>query len=226
MQDCFLYQDCNHKNCNGFCPRKLKSSYLLSTSMLPESKWQRMTLKLDSDGTDLEAFKVLADIEAKIVNFVAQGASLFIHSSNSGNGKTSWAIRLLQSYVDKTWNSYDFQDCAVLFVNVPRFLESIKANISSKDPYAVTLLELIPKADLVVWDDIAAKIGSDYEVNKLLSLIDGRIANNKANIYTSNLNNEQIYQALGSRLASRICNGSINLEFFGADKRYLGIKTV
>lgn len=43
----------------------------------------------------------------------------------------------------------------------------------------------------------------------------------KANIFTSNLNSDEIYSALGSRLGSRICNASINIELHGADKRIL-----
>ena len=226
MDKCFLYNNCNHKNCNKICPRKLKSSYLLGNAGLPEKKWARFPLVLDSDGTDHDCFAKLKEISDKIVTFVKEGGNLFIHSPISGNGKTSWSIRLLQTYVDKTWNTYDFQDCAVLFISVPKFLESLKLNINGSDEYAPFILDRVTKADLVVWDDIAAKSGSDYEINKLFSLIDGRIEKDKANIYTSNLNTDELRQALGARLASRIGNGSINLEFMGADKRCFAIKKI
>jgi len=224
MDKCFLYDNCNHKHCDTFCPRHLKTSHLLNASGLPRSKWVRTTLVLDADGTDLEQFKQLKDIENRIVSFVANGANLFIHSSNSGNGKSSWAIRLMQTYIDKTWNSYDFQDCAVLFVSVPRLLDSLKLNIRGFDGYAPDVLAKVSKADLVVWDDIAAKDGSSYDIDKLFSLIEGRISENKANIFTSNLDTDLMRQALGARIASRVGNGSINIEFHGADKRYLAIK--
>ena len=180
---------------------------------------------LDPDGTDLEAFKQLKDIESKIVSFVKNGVNLFIHSSISGNGKSSWAIRLLQTYVDKTWNSYDFQDCAVLFIDVPKFLNSLKLNINGTDAYAPAILSKVAKADLVVWDDIASSTGSNYDIDKLFSLINGRIENDKSNIFTSNLDTDAIRHALGARLASRIGNGSVNIEFNGADKRYLAVKS-
>lgn len=86
------------------------------------------------------------------------------------------------------------------------------------------MLAKIPKADLVIWDDIATKTGSDYEINKLLSLIDGRYAKGKANIYTSNLNSAEINIALGSRLRSRICQASTDVELQGGDKRGLSVK--
>ena len=46
----------------------------------------------------------------------------------------------------------------------------------------------------------------------------------KSNIFTSNLGKRELANALGERLASRICNTSIDIELNGADKRYLGIK--
>ena len=224
MSQCFLYNVCNHKDCNKICERKLKLSYLFSTAEIPENLWSQRTLYVDQDGTDLEEFRHLTQIGSKIVSFVKSGANLYLHSGISGNGKSSWAIRFAQLYLDRTWKSYTFTDCAVLFVSVPTFLEALKRNISAPDKYAECLLKKIPEADLVIWDDIAAKSGSDYEVNKLLSLLDGRISKSKANIYTSNLNKDEIYKALGSRLASRICNYSIDIELHGADKRCLGIK--
>ena len=224
MAKCFLYANCNHKDCDKICNRKLKLSYLFAESELPESKWTPIKLYVDGDNTDFEAFNHLAEIRNNIVRFVKAGANLYLHSSNSGNGKTSWAINLAQIYVDRTWKSQDFSSCAILFVSVPAFLEALKRNMNTRDAYAERLLTKIPKADLVIWDDIAAKSGSEYEINKLLSLIEGRITKNKSNIYTSNLNSTEIYNALGSRLASRVCNLSTDIELFGADKRFLGIQ--
>ena len=45
----------------------------------------------------------------------------------------------------------------------------------------------------------------------------------KSNIFTSNLGKRELSNALGERLASRICNKSIDIELQGADKRYLGL---
>lgn len=224
MSQCFLYNNCNHKDCDKICARKLKLSYLFSEAELPENLWTDIKLCVDRDGTDTAEFNHLAEIRSKMVSFVKSGANLYLHSSNSGNGKSSWAIKLAQTYLDRTWKSYDFTECAVLFISVPTFLEALKRNMNTRDAYAERLLNKIPKADLVIWDDIAAKAGSEYEINKLLSLIDGRISKNKANIYTSNLNSDEIYNALGSRLASRVCNLSTDIELHGADKRFLGVK--
>ena len=221
-ETCWLYDKCNHRDCNkDFCLRKYKLDYLYSNSLLSNTQRKPFTLFVDQDGTDLAEFQQLAEIQKNIEEFVATGKNLYLHSSNCGVGKTSWAIKLMQAYFDKIWAKTPLM-CRALFVNVPRFLLAIKDSISNKNEYADFIRENIMNADLVVWDDISAKMGSDYEINYLLSLIDGRIALGKSNIYTSNANRQEIYASLGNRLASRICQFSTDIEFHGADKRGFG----
>ena len=98
---------------------------------------------------------------------------------------------------------------------------ALKENSSKKSEYVSFIQDNILTADLVIWDDIAAKVGSEFEVNHLLSLIDNRMAQNKCNIFTSNLDRDHMYDALGERIASRICNMSVEIEFHGKDKRFL-----
>lgn len=150
MSTCFLYNQCNHKDCDKLCQRKLKLTYLFEESEISDRYWANFDLATDADGTDKPEFARLAAIKAKIVHFVRSGAGLYLHSSNSGNGKTSWAIKLAQAYLDRTWKSQDLTSCAVLFVSVPTFLEAIKHNITAPDAYAERLLAKIPKADLVI----------------------------------------------------------------------------
>lgn len=221
-ETCWLYDKCNHRDCDkDFCLRKYKLDYLYSNSLLSNTQRKPFTLFVDQDGTDLAEFQQLAEIQKNIEEFVATGKNLYLHSSNCGVGKTSWAIKLMQAYFDKIWAKTPLM-CRALFVNVPRFLLAIKDSISNKNEYADFIRENIMNADLVVWDDISAKMGSDYEINYLLSLIDGRIALGKSNIYTSNANRQEIYTSLGNRLASRICQFSTDIEFHGADKRGFG----
>jgi DNA replication protein DnaC len=106
-----------------------------------------------------------------------------------------------------------------LFISVPKFLLATKENITQKSEYLEKVLEGLKTADLVVWDDIAAKVGTEWEVSQLLSLIDNRLILGKSNIFTSNLDAQEIAKALGDRLASRICQMSQAVPFYGADKR-------
>jgi DNA replication protein DnaC len=193
---------------------------LYSAALMTESQKQHVVLKIDPDGTDLEQFQKLAAIEQDIVKFISEGKNLYLHSANCGNGKSSWSIRLVEAYFDKIWARTDGK-CRVLFISVPRFLLALKDNITTRSSYVEYIKDNVLEADLVIWDDIAAKMGSEFELTHLLNIIDNRLALGKSNIYTSNLNRQQLYNVLGERLTSRIANMSIDIELFGSDKRIL-----
>ena len=223
MSKCYMYDFCNHKDCDAdFCQRKYKMDSLYSAALMSESQKQHITLRVDQDGTDLEQFKQLAAIEQDIVNFINEGKNLYLHSAIPGNGKSSWSLRLAEAYFNKIWARTSGK-CRVLFISVPRFLLAIKDNISAKSSYVEYIKENVLEADLVIWDDLASKVGSEFELSHLLSLIDNRLVLGKSNIYTSNLNKQQLYTAIGERLASRVANMSIDIELFGSDKRILKV---
>lgn len=223
MSKCYMYGFCNHKDCDAdFCQRKYKMDSLYSAALMSESQKQHITLRVDQDGTDLEQFKQLAAIEQDIVNFIKEGKNLYLHSAIPGNGKSSWSLRLAEAYFNKIWARTSGK-CRVLFISVPRFLLAIKDNISAKSAYVEYIKENVLEADLVIWDDLASKVGSEFELSHLLSLIDNRLVLGKSNIYTSNLNKQQLYTAIGERLASRVANMSIDIELFGSDKRILKV---
>ena len=224
MQNCYMYDNCNRKDCESdFCLRKYKVDSLYSAALMSDSQKQHIILRVDEDGTDLEQFKQLAGIEQNIVKFIAEGKNLYLHSANAGNGKSSWSLRLIEAYFNKIWARSD-GNCKALFISVPRFLLALKDNISNKSSYIEYIKDNALEADLVVWDDIATKASSEFEASHLLSIIDNRIALGKSNIYTSNLNRQQLYTALGERLTSRVANMSIDIELFGSDKRNLNVE--
>jgi DNA replication protein DnaC len=111
-----------------------------------------------------------------------------------------------------------------LFISVPRFLLALKDSISNKSSYIDYIKDNVLLADLVVWDDLGNKLGSEFELSHLLNIIDNRISLGKSNIYTSNLNRQQLYTALGERLTSRVANMSIDIELYGSDKRNLKVE--
>ena len=224
MSNCYLKTSCNGKDCDTFCIRKYKMDSLYSAALMTESQKRHITLRVDADGTDLEQFKQLAGIEQNICKFIEEGKNLYLHSSTCGCGKTSWSLRLVEAYFTKIWARSE-PTCRALFISVPRFLLALKDSIANKSSYIDYIKENVLLADLVVWDDIAAKAAStDYEATHLLNIIDNRIALGKSNIYTSNLNRSQMYQVLGERLTSRIANMSIDIELFGSDKRNLKLE--
>ena len=217
-KDCWLWPECEEKGCNGFCLKQVKLDYLYTEALFTQSQRKHISLRIDADGTDAEAFKALKDIENNIEEFIKNGSNLYLHSINAGNGKSSWSLRLVQTYFNKIWLTSPLK-CRALFINVPRFLLSLKDNITLKSDYITHIKEHVLEADIVIWDDIATKQSTVFESENLYSLIETRISDGKSNIFTSNLSETELHSALGDRLYSRIVNLSKNIEFHGSDKR-------
>lgn len=205
---------------NSNCIRDLKLSYLLDQSLLTVK--QREDVKLVPDACDIETFKTLRDIQFNMNDFVSNGRNLLIFSKITGNGKTEWAKKLLLSFFNDIWHTTDFE-CRGLFINIPKFINSLRENIEEKNTYLQHIKKNIMNADIVVWDELGANIvkDRDYIHGYLLSYINSRIENGKANIYTSNLDTNELFDSLGDRVYSRIVNNSKVLELKGCDKRGL-----
>lgn len=222
--DCWLKDNCKQLHCNdkNGCLIQYKLDYLYKEAGVPLKLRKHMPLRTDADGTDLAEFRFLQSIQDNILKFVENGEQLYIHSGQSGNGKSSWSIRLLQAFFNKIWLRTDLR-CRALFINVPLFLIKLKESISNRSEYIDHIKANIYDCDLVIWDDIGTKNSTAYEGEHLLSIIEARIADGRANIFTSNLNNKELHEALGDRLASRIGNSGYNVEFHGGDKRGLDL---
>ena len=215
IQSCWYKRICTEQ-CSENCIRYKLMYSLFKQSNLPEALWDYKELVCNEK--DLQVYKQLQAKSDAILNFIEAGNNLYIYSENCGNGKTTWAIRLMYSYFDKIWHKSCF-DCKALFVSVPKFLYNCKRSISQDVKGFEELCNLISEVDLVIWDDIGEMKASDYEHQILFQYIDDRINSKKSNIYTSNKNKEQLEDVLGVRLASRIYNCSECIEFLEEDKR-------
>lgn len=190
--------------------------YLLTHSGIPPQKWAPVSLTPSK--IDVDAFMKLQRIQKDIKQFAANGKNLYIHSEIFGNGKTTWSIKLLLSYFDAVWFGNRFRVRAQ-FINVGWFLNKLKDSISRPDADFEEFCSYIESSDLVVWDDISTSGMSEYDHSKLLSYIDNRIFSGKANIFTGNLKDVELWDAIGGRLHSRVWNGSIKVELRGEDRR-------
>lgn len=218
-ENCWYKEVCSKydsNECNKNCIRYMEMHYLINSSNIPKSNQFKNVLV--PNVIDLESFKFLKSIKDDMLVFVNEGTSLYIFSENCGNGKTSWAIKLMQKYFDEIWAGNGFTQRG-LFIHVPSFLTKFKEVINKKDEDFEDLKQQLLEVDLVIWDDIASGKLSDYDHTNLLTYIDQRKLNGKSNIYTGNLNEEELSVALGNRLKSRIWNDSIVVEFKGCDRR-------
>lgn len=214
--DCVFKEFCK-QDCSSACMRYLEFNYLLKSSSIPKVK-QKVN-RLTPDSCDVLSFEILARIRDNIVQFVNEGHNLYIYSDICGNGKTTWAIKLMLQYFNEIWAGNGFIRRG-LFINTPTFLSTCKFTISNPDKSFDELREDLTKVDLVIFDDIASTKLSEYDYNTLLNYIDQRVLNERATIYTGNVQPKNMQNYLGNRLASRICNSnSTCIELKGRDMR-------
>lgn len=212
IENCW-YKDVCEQECNNSCIRYLEMSYLVSNSNIPIAL--QHPIKLEA-GVDYEAYIRLQEIKDNILEFVNSGSNLLICSNITGNGKTTWAIKLMLKYFDEIWAGNGFRVRAK-FIHVPTLLVKLKDfNNPLSEEEKTRLLE----CNLIVWDDIASTGLSQYDYSQLLTYIDQRILSKKANIFTSNAVSKEDYEkAIGIKLTSRIVNTSEIVTFKGKDRR-------
>ena len=222
---CWLKDECAKVNKDNscltedkFCVKLFKMDQLYEQTLLTFDQRKKIPLRVDSDGTDSDSFAYLKSIVDNVEDFIRDGNNLYIYSSITGNGKTAWAVRFIQQHLNNIWYKCDLE-CKALFISVPRFIIEIKNDIDKKSEYIQHIKENVSKADIVVWDDLATKMSSQFEHDNLLYLIDSRMYQNKSNIFTSNIDPDNLYSYVGDRLGSRISNYSIKVPFYGKDKR-------
>lgn len=221
--DCYIENKClkhakDECEPDSFCIKLFKYDKLCDEAMLSKKQRQYLALRIDGDGTDREEFSKLKELEKWSERFVQDGRNLYLFSTGCGNGKTSWALRIIQSYFHQIWFKSDIS-CRALFVSVPKFFLMLKASLSKENDYINHIKSNVDNCDLVVWDDIGTKVGTEFEIENLLNIISNRLDSGKANIYTSNMTPDQLRERVGERLYSRIINMSDTIELHGADKR-------
>ena len=126
-------------------------------------------------------------------------------------------VDLMNKYFDEIWSGNCLKPRGY-FINVGDLLLEFKLSINANknmDKWRSRFQEI----DLIVWDDIGDVPLTGYEHQILYSLINKRLANGKANIYTSNAVGETLKDMVGSRLYSRIYNNSEVIELVGPDMR-------
>lgn len=189
----------------------------LQNSNIP--KQYQKDIKLSPYECDLQAYMRLNNIKENISTFVKQGENLFIYSKITGNGKTSWSCKLLNSYLTYADNFSFTSNCPVYFVNIVNLLSNKKESMNGQFDDIYVIEKYIRTAKLVAWDDIAIRGLSEFDKEYLYDLINDRLNNNLSNIYTSNITPSELELLLGARLYSRVINKSILIEFFGGDRR-------
>lgn len=213
-KDCWYHTVSCEDDCNR-CLRFFYIKTLMKNANVPVK--QQNPISLDSGAKDYESFVFLNDIKTDINNFINNGENLYICSHNTGNGKTSWALKLMFKYFSNIWDICDITEPQAIFIYVPEFVLALK---DFNNPLPKKYLNDIKTIPLVIWDDIGTADISNYDYTQLLTYINARQQAGLSNIYTSNLITlDELSSKIGDKLASRVYNTSEIVELKGKDMR-------
>ena len=198
--------------------------YLLQRANIPKYQWIEDKL-IPTDG-DEDAFSRLLDIRNNLREFVcSEKNNLIICSSSIGNGKTSWAVKLMLTYIEKNAHRLIYTDekevdklfDIALFCSVIPFLVEMKQFGNNSNTYE--MYSRLKKSELVILDDIGVSTMSQYDYNILYAIVESRLFAGLPTIFTTNATSEdELRNSLGGpRLANRIWATSeiINIKGLG-----------
>lgn len=202
--------------------KEFLTNLYIKNSRIPKRYIPKISLAPTTEN-DLVSFKRLKAIEDNIVKFVQMHQNLLISSSEVGNGKTTWATRILKSYIYNYAYQFAYDNnTPVLYLNVPEYLSLKKRTISNPEllQEANKIEDCIYSSKIVLFDDIATKLASDYDKELLYCYINSRTDNLLTSIYTTNISVNALDEAIGERVADRLIGYSVCIELNGASRRY------
>lgn len=219
MADRCWYEDvCGVRgdSCGPTCVRYAEMLNLFQMSNIPRYRWYPE--KLVPGRGDRESFVYLRDIKNDIKNWVQGGNNLYLFSDTFGNGKTSWAVKLMSAYFNQVWRGNCFKTRGI-FISVPEFFDRERLRMDNQDEDFKRIRQSLLECDLVIWDDVSSVKMTDYASATFFNFVDARVIAHRANIFTGNLGEERLKDFVGGRLASRIWNTSEIVELVGEDRR-------
>lgn len=219
--NCWYKNKCgkyNTEQCTYYCDRYFRLKHLADYSLLTQK--QQHPIPLSPYERDVKTFSQLAHIRDNVDEFVQDGQCLLIHSKNTGNGKTTWATKLLMQYLQSIMWDVDCTKPHAIFVSASEYLYLCKQTFNGDKSDKLDYLNYwIPRVELVVWDDIIPENKSNYDNTMLFMQIDRRLNNGLSNIFTANGSKEWLKEFLPPRLYSRVVLNSQCYEIFGMDDR-------
>lgn len=209
---CVIFESCKlagKPECTEYCWKKIQIRYQLNVSGMPADYMFDTRMKKAKSDKDFKQFVELAswvNDRTKLYWRIKQKSEgMFLYSKSKGNGKTSWACKIMLNYLRGLPNTMEsFEKPLVQFVSVPSLFDTLRSGMDNPTPELRQLEEIIKTCDLVIFDDIGAESPSKWVKEKLYIYINERSANGRATIFTSNLTIEELEDTLGDRITDRI----------------------
>lgn len=206
---------------NRIWQKKLNS--LFKEANLPKSYYQAQELVERID--DIKTWNALDAIRNDIVQRVDDGLILTIISANVGNGKTSWAIRLLQRYLAETAINGKIEKKGY-FINYASLVTKLSSFEEHKTDSYKEMMNYLKNSHLLVIDELGSAKLNSVSYPLLYDIINYRNEQNLSTIYTTNYTLDVLELELQERLFSRIIDCCELAEFFSSNVRGYSIDEI
>ena len=123
-----------------------------------------------------------------------------------GSGKTFLAAAIANELLAKGVD--------VEFIVVPEFLDQLRQQIHSNDDSETSLINRIKDVPVLVFDDMGAHNFSPWVQNILFTIINYRLNHQLPILITTNLDMDELCDAVGDRIASRLMEIGTNVKLF------------
>lgn len=134
-----------------------------------------------------------------------------------GTGKTHIAVAILKDIIARGHRG--------LYWNVPElFLELRRTMNTPTDVDEAAIIDEAVETDLLVLDDLGAEKVSEYVMDRLYVLINGRYENDLPTIITTNRSLEELRAQIGPRIVSRISEMCLRIDFPPGDYRLRNLR--
>lgn len=214
------YSNCGLRadGCAASCARLSQMLFLFESAGLPRAF--KKPIRLIPDECDCQVFDRLDQIRDTARQFVEGGKNLYICGNVTGNGKTSWSVKIMQNYFNQIWSGNNYR-IRGMFLSVPYLLSLQGRGFSDADAVSelATLATKASVVDLLIMDDVASTELNKQQQNMLQGIIDHRINSGLSTIYNGNMMGAPLRAAVGQRLYSRIETNSEVVVLKGRDMR-------
>lgn len=159
--------------------------------------------------------RIVNDAKSYADNFPKSYRNLYIFG-DVGRGKTFLINSIAKEILDKNYS--------VLYLTATKlfsFMNDYLYAFSERKEELKEKYDLIFDSDLLIIDDLGSENDRNSNESNLFEIVNDRIINKKAMIFSSNYSEDELIEFYGDRIFSRIIGSSHVMEIFGEDLRLL-----
>lgn len=159
--------------------------------------------------------RIVNDAKIYANNFPKSYRNLYIFG-DVGRGKTFLINSIAKEILDKNYS--------VLYLTATKlfsFMNDYLYAFSERKEELKEKYDLIFDSDLLIIDDLGSENDRNSNESNLFEIVNDRIINKKAMIFSSNYSEDELIEFYGDRIFSRIIGSSHVMEIFGEDLRLL-----